>query len=261
MINISQSFLKEFAKYKSGETCGLQVKAKYVDGVQFPSTDAMELGNYFEYQATGCLPRSGNKPEAKIVYKGTARESLATDYQRANESALFFKKIVKEYNIEILELGKVVTQDGMTGIMDIVAKWNNRICIIDTKYTGLIDDRWSDFGWNLDALPQKDGLMMQGVHYRILLAKELEVEPENIDFYYFVFSSKNPMDVKIIKQLSDETTFYNHLSMVESVKNQLQNSVDKFFKPIPTIMRCYECPLKDTCKFKVELPTIDQVAY
>ena len=47
MINISQSFLKEFADYKSGNTCGLQVKAKYIDGIKFPSTDAMELGNFF----------------------------------------------------------------------------------------------------------------------------------------------------------------------------------------------------------------------
>jgi len=261
MINISQSFLKEFAKYKMGETCGLQVKAKYVDGVQFPSSDAMELGNYFEYQATGCLPRSGNVPEPKMVYKGTARESLATDYQRANESALFFKKIVKEYNIELIELGKVVTHDGMTGIMDIVAKWNNRICIIDTKYSGLVDDKWSDFGWNLDALPEKHGLMIQGVHYRILLAKELEVEPEDIDFYYFVFSTKNPMDVKIIQQLSDETTFSNHLASVEWIKRELQKPIDKLFKAIPTLMRCHECPLKDNCKSKVELPTIDQVTY
>jgi hypothetical protein len=93
------------------------------------------------------------------------------------------------------------------------------------------------------------------------LAKELEVEPEDIDFYYFVFSTKNPLDVKIIQQLSDETTFYNHLSSVEWVKKELQKPVDKLFKAIPKLLRCFECPLKDNCKSKVELPTIDQVTY
>ena len=99
------------------------------------------------------------------------------------------------------------------------------------------------------------------MHYRILLAKELGVEPEDIDFYYFVFSTNNIMDVKIIQQLSDETTFYNHLASVNWVKKEIQKPVDNLFKAIPTLMRCYECPLKDTCKSKVELPTIDQVAY
>lgn len=61
MINISQSFLKEFNKYKLGETCGLQVKAKYIDN-NYPikSSEVMELGNFFEFMATGSLPRDGH---------------------------------------------------------------------------------------------------------------------------------------------------------------------------------------------------------
>jgi hypothetical protein len=76
-----------------------------------------------------------------------------------------------------------------------------------------------------------------------------------------VFSTKNPLDVKIIQQLSDETTFSNHLASIEWVKNDLKKPIDKVFKAKPTLIRCNECPLKDTCKSKVELPTIDQVTY
>lgn len=261
MINISQSFLKEWTEYKLSHTCGLQLKAKYIDGIKFPSSDAMELGNFFEYIAIGSLPRDGHTPEAKIVYKGTAKESFSADYQRATQSAELFKNIIEHYKIEIIDTAKVCTQDGMTGIMDIVAKWNNRICIIDTKYSGLIDDKWSDYGWNLDMLPEKHNLLIQPLHYKILLSKELECEPDDIDFYFFVFSSKEVMNVKLIKVNIDILTIANHLSLVEFIKNELKKPIHKLFIAKPELKRCYECAIKDNCKFKIEIPYIDEITY
>jgi hypothetical protein len=253
--------MKEFAKYKMGETCGLQTKAKYIDGVKFPSSDAMEKGNFFEFMATGSLPRDGHIPKADIVYKGTAKESVSTDYQRAIESAELFKKIVKHYGIEIIDTGRIVTQDSMTGIMDIVGTWNDRVVIIDTKYSGLLDDKWNELGWNLDSLPEKHNLMLQPVHYKILLSKELQCEPDNIDFYFFIFSSKDVMDVKIIKVNVEETTYANHLATVEWVKNELKKPIDKLFKAIPELKRCFDCPIKENCSSKAEIPTINEVTY
>ena len=261
MINISQSFLKEYAEYKSGNTCGLQVKAKYIDGIKFPSSDAMEYGNAFEYLATGSIPRDGHIPQIEKVYVGTKKEGISAQYQRIIQSAELFKQTIKHYGIEIIDKGKVCTQDGMTGIMDIVAKWNDRICIIDTKYSGLIDDKWSDFGWNLDMLPEKHSLMLQPVQYKILLSKELECDEDDIDFYFFVFSSKEVMNVKLIKVNVDELTIANHLASVEWVKTELQKPIDKLFKAKPTLKGCFECPIKDNCKFKVEVPQIDEIAY
>jgi len=261
MINISQSFLKEYAKYKMGEVCGLQTKAKYIDGVAFPQSDAMYLGDFFEYSATGSIPRNGIIPEPKLVYKGTARESIAEPFKRALESAELFKKIIAHYNIEIIDTGRVVTQDSMTGIMDIVANWNDRVAIIDTKYSGLIDDRWNAYGWNLDSLPEKHDLMVQSVHYRVLLAKELNCEPEDIDFYFFVFSTQNVNDVKIIKVISDENTFANHLTTIEWMKEELQKPIEKLFKAKPKLKDCFECPIKDNCSSKAEIPLIDEVSY
>jgi hypothetical protein len=261
MINISQSFLKEFAKYKSGDACGLQVKAKYIDGVKFPSSDAMEYGNAFEYLATGSIPRDGHIPQIEKVYKGTARESISTQYQKIIQSAELFKKIVKHYEIEIIDVSRVVTQDGMTGIMDIVAKWNDRVCIIDTKYSGLLDDKWNELGWNLDMLPEKHNLLLQPVQYKILLSKELGCEPEDIDFYFFVFSSKDVMDVKLIKVNVDELTIASHLTTVEWVKNELQKPIDNVFKAKPSLKLCFECPINDKCSFKIEVPHIDEITY
>jgi len=121
MHRISQSFLKDFSDYKSDfvDVCGLQIKAKYFEGVEFPSSEAMDLGNYFEYKCTGALPRNGKVPEPKISYKGTAREKLSAPFQRAEDSASYFKDIVKEYGIEIIDVGLSLKNEQMNGIVEL----------------------------------------------------------------------------------------------------------------------------------------------
>jgi hypothetical protein len=262
MINISQSFLKEFNKYKLGETCGLQVKAKYIDN-NYPrtSSEAMDLGNFFEFMATGSLPRDGQIPVAKVVYKDTPKQRLDDKFQRAMDSALFFKRIIKHYDIEIKETGKVVTQDGMTGILDIYAEWNGRHCIIDTKYSGLLYDRWNEMGWELDSLPEKHNLMLQPVQYKILMSLELGIPLEDIDFYFFVFSSTNPNDAKIIKVVNDEATIEQHYLAISYVKRELSKPVDLIFKAKPELLRCLDCGIKENCSFRIEIPPIQEVYY
>ena len=262
MINISQSFIKEFNNYKLGETCGLQVKAKYIDD-NYPrtSSEVMMLGNFFEFNATGELPRDGEIPVAKVVYKDTPKQKLDDKYQRAMDSAVFFKKIIMHYDIEIKETGKVVTQDGMTGILDIYAEWNGRHCIIDTKYSGLLYDRWNEMGWDLDSLPEKHNLMLQPVQYKILMSLELGIPVEDIDFYFFVFSSTNANDAKIIKVVNDETTIEQHRLAISYVKKELAKPIENVLKAKPELLRCFDCGIKDNCSFRLEVPPIQEVYY
>jgi hypothetical protein len=140
---ISQSFLKGYNEYKGKRLCGLKFKAQHFDNVKFPTSLPMDLGNYFEYVATGCLPRDGEIPEPKISYVGTKREAMSTPYVRANESAELFKKIKKAYNITIKDLGLKLESKNKNGILDIWAEMDGRPCIIDLKYSGLIDDKWA----------------------------------------------------------------------------------------------------------------------
>lgn len=262
MINISQSFLKEFNKYKNGLTCGLQVKAKYIDN-NYPrtSSEAMMLGNFFEFNATGELPRDGQIPVANVVYKGTAKQKLDDKYQRAMDSAVFFKKIIKHYNIEIKETGKIITQNGMTGILDIYAQWNGRHCIIDTKYSGLLYDKWNEMGWFIDSLPEKHNLMLQPVQYKILMSLELGIPINDIDFYFFIFSSTNPNDAKIIKVVNDEATIEQHHLAIIYVKKELSKPVDLVFRAKPELLRCLGCGIREGCNFRTEIPPIEEVYY
>lgn len=199
MIKISQSFLKDYFKYKAGEMCGLQLKARYIDEVKFPSTDAIEYGNAFKYLATFSMPRDGHIPQIEMIYDGTKKERVSAQYQRIIESAELFKKIVKHYEIEIIDIDKVCIENGMIGVMDIIAQWDDRICIIDINYGDVISDKWLEFGWNIDDLPEKYNLMTKAVHYKILLAKELNCDVDDIDFYFFVFSSKKCKRCKTYK--------------------------------------------------------------
>jgi hypothetical protein len=259
-FKISQSFLKEFSKYLKGETCGLQVKAKYIDKISFPPfSKVLNLGNYFEFMATGALPRDGKIPAPVIVYKGTAKESLSEDYMRANASAEFFQEIVNHYSIEILDKSVDITVGKKTGIMDVVAKFNNRVAIIDLKYSGLLEDKWNDLGWETESLQYKDNIMVQAIHYTTLLAEKMNIPYSDVDFYFFVFHAKDERNAKIIKVNIDEDAFESHNQAVESVYHEVV--VKKHvFKAKPKLDLCNKCPLLD-CPERIKVPLIENVYY
>lgn len=264
MIKISQSLIKDFKKYfykkngggnYEGNNCGLLLKAKYIDKIVFePPSDSMKEGIYFEYLATGSLPKSGEVPQP--VY--TQRGELTAAYKRVVESSLFFKEIINHYGIKIIEKGYTIENEDMICTIDILAEWNNQVCIIDTKWSGLIDDKWSELGWNTDSLPSKQNLMLQGVHYKYLVNDVMGIDAP---FYFFVFNSKDSADMKIINQEVDPDYFETHKSEVYKIKGLIENEIKQGFTAFPNYRNCRECPLKDTCTEKEEFPKPITVYY
>jgi hypothetical protein len=252
---INPNFDKSPTSYKN---CGVYFKARYIDKIPIleePSA-SMKEGIYFEYLCTGGLPRDGSVPIAETTLKGVP----TTAYKRTIDAAMLFKKIVEHYNIEILKVGYVLSNDDMNGIIDIWAKWGDKECIIDLKYSGLIDDKWSEFGWDNESLPNKDSLMIQGVQYKILVQDILGIE--DVPFYYFIFNSKDPTDMKIIEQVVDPERFEIHRHSVQGAKRKLQELIDKDgFKPLPSYRICKECPLYENCNFRHEYPEIIKIYY
>jgi len=260
-MKISQSLMKSFATYKQGNECGLVVKAKYIEGKQSPSTDAMRLGQYFEYVATGGLPAygDGTPPEPDMVYKGKPNEKLSAPYQRAYDSAQYFKAMTSALGIEILEVGKRIENDLMTGTTDLWVKWNDRICIIDLKYSGLVDNKWDDMGWHEDFLEQKDKLLAQAVHYKKIAEEEIG---EDVPFYFFVFSSSDPNDVRIFEIIVDPSKTEQHMIAVKNTKALLKREIENdSWVAIPSLSRCSKCYLADECEFRALLPDIKQIYY
>ncbi len=262
MVKISQSLIKAFYDYKQGITCGLVFKAKYIDKdpkAQHNPSDAMQEGIYFEYIATGSLPKSGIVPVAEKKNAGTAKEALTAPYERAQKAAMLFKRTIRHYKIKIISTGEYLASNDKDGVLDIRAEWNGEPCIIDLKYSGLIDDKWSEFGWDIESLPQKDTIMIQGVHYKILAKEVLGIE--DIPFYYFVFNSKDPNDMRIIKQTVDESRIASHYVVVDNTKRGIETEMRKGFKPLPSLKNCSQCPLKDGCKYEAKVANIIEVFY
>jgi hypothetical protein len=110
-----------------------------------------------------------------------------------------------------------------------------------------------------NSLPEKDNLMMQGVHYK-MLAKEI-LGIEDIPFYYFIFNSKNPSDMKIIKQHVDEDRYFFHKINIDKVKNGIEKDLYDGFKPYPNYRKCIECALFEKCEVRAEFPLINEIYY
>jgi hypothetical protein len=254
--------MKKIEDYSFGKECGLLFKAQYIDKdpeASTPASEAMKVGIYFEYLCTGGLPRDGKIPLAEYSYKGKSNEKMAAPYERAVESAKLFKAIIKHYGIKIKKVGLSLSTDRETGILDILAEWDNQDVIIDLKYSGLIDDVWSDMGWSLDSLAGKDRLMIQGVHYKLLAKKALGIE--DIPFYYFVFSSADPNNIRIIKQNVDESVSASHDVNISNTISILELSMQRGFKANSSLAKCSSCPINHKCPKRIKFPPIDEVDY
>lgn len=256
-IKISQSLMKGYAEYHQGNECGLAFKARYITKeVAFPSSEAMLLGNYFEYHATGAIPRNGGIPNGEITKQG----KLTAPYERAFASASFCKALFRHFDINILETNYLLEDEKEKGYLDVFAEWNGQKVIIDLKYTSLIEDKWSDFGWHIDFLPQKENILIQGVSYKKLAKSVLGID--NIPFYFWVFDAKNPLNVRIIEEIVDDNRFEQHQQAVDNTLYMIeQNIKSDNWIPRPNLLRCASCPLLATCEHAVNHPTIEQVYF
>jgi hypothetical protein len=256
---ISQSLMKDLQKYFLKKECGLVLKAKYIENKNFGSSEAMLLGQYFEYMATGQLPKFGNVPKPKVVYEGKPNEKLSEPYQRAFASSNFCKVILEKLGLEIISTGERLEHNDANGTLDLLVRWDGRLCIIDLKYSGLLDNRWDERGWDFDTLHEKESLMIQAVHYK-WLAESIYQEP--VDFYFFLFSTQNPSDVRIAKVEIDSMKTLKHIEDVKLAKDiwTKMKATDNF-KARPTLARCSECALNETCPERALLPTITTIYY
>jgi hypothetical protein len=260
-MKISQSLIKSYYDYQADKECGILFEEKFIKKnpkAQRQPSEAMEVGIYFEYLCTGALPKSGEIPVPKMSYAGTSRQKLSAPFERATESAEFFKKIIEHYKIEIIEVGKYIQGERTSGVIDIYAKWDGKPCIIDLKYSGLYNDKWNDMGWEVETLNMKDSLMIQAVHYKKIWQ---ETTGEDIDFYFFVFDSHNSQNAKIINTIIDESRTASHEIVITNTMNHINYGISEGFIPKPDLQRCNTCPLLDECKYALRYPSIFNVYY
>lgn len=294
-MKVSQSLMKGLLEYQNSLECGIVFKAKYLDGKYdlFKPSDAMNAGSWFEYMATGSVPKGGITPKPQYMKKGKDEKGnprLTAPYQIAQKQVDNFKRMMAHYGLEIIRVGEDVKSPypnsmerfgvdvTLTGTLDIRVRatkdiwttYGNRktgltkvlvaqagqICILDLKFSGLIYDRWNDFGWSMDAidnLKYKVKLTTQPVHYKFIEMINTGEEPP---FIFMLFSASNADDAVILDFKVDESAFKEHINFIDNTIINLIETKKKGFQPLPSLKRCSTCPLKDACPYKAVAPPI-----
>lgn len=264
-ISITQSLLKSLIDYKEGDECGLVFEKKFIENRfdLFPPSEVQNIGTWFEYETTKAIPKNGKIPEPEKTQKG----ELTAPYKKMQAHIANFKMFMSVYQIKIISAGVDVEVDGMKGTYDLICEAGIDIhdadgvlrikagqrFIIDIKTTGLLDDKWSDYGWNLETLNKKHRIILQPIHYKFL--SELKFG-ERYPFLFLLFSNTNEVDFRaIFFDISDEDIEYHKEFIIKSVK-WLEYYMRTGFKAHPEVSKCAKCPLKTGCKHFAAVPKI-----
>lgn len=273
--NISYSLLKDYQEFWDTRNlgCGLYLFKKHYLKQPIPQGDAAKLGTYFEYICTGYVRPNDEPPQPEMVYKGKANEKMAADYVRAHESAELYKKIIERKGIEIVQYGRYIKHEDCSGIIDMIANWEGKEVIVDIKYSGLIDDKFSPYGWAIESLVDRPALTIQPLHYKYLLKA---TENKEMEFYFFVFSSKDSKKAKIIHINVDESAIYRHSLLIDKIKKYIDYHFERGeeyaqdmkvdynlnYQELvarPSLSKCLDCPYFDTCEKRIDIPLVEEI--
>jgi len=258
---ISQSLIKSLYKYKMDEECGIKIQEQFVNKKLFPPSDVQQLGIYFEYIATNQLPKSNEVPLPKELKNG----KLTTPYARMEAQKENYIKLMERLNFSVESTGYEFNNPKYSGVADIIALDNNikskdvykKRIIIDLKTSGLLNDKWSEYGWADESIEEKDNLLIQAIHYKMLANYEWGIK--DIPFYFFIFSNKNDWEYKVFKVNVDEMTYKQHYNSLQNIKTYLDEQLKIGFKAKPSLTRCHSCSINESCMYSVDIPKIQEV--
>jgi len=264
-MRLSQSFFKDFYR----PLCGLVLKSKYIDH-SYPeqSSEAMNQGKFFEYQATDYI-RKGDEPPFPSYYVksgvGYKEGDMKPEYQQAAKHAKMFKEVLKQFTNP--NFGVDLRFGSFAGIADVVVDG----AIIDLKYSGLLYDRWNEHGWAIEkfkyayeALQTEDlltvlkkvPLLWQPLLYCWLWYKMCGQYPR---WFFYIADPKS--DDVIFRELaisaSTHSAFDALLPQLEAEINLIINTSG--FQPLPSYNACNSCAIAEGCQHRILLPQIETV--
>ena len=251
-MTISQSMLKMFQRYLTGDDCGLQFEAKYITKTmpEEPTTEAQAGGHWFEFMCTGATPRnSGVIPQPVRIKSGdlNAMYRQLSDHIKTWES---IKPVNARYG-EVLRNETAVFGHTLEGITDAI----NDSLIGDIKTTSKIDDKWDQFGWGGEPeyLSLRPAMFQAKMYILLYYLNTGKVLP----FWFWIFAS-NSDKAKQIKITMSESAVKSFLSEVEYLIQAIESEMGEF-KAVTSFERCRDCPLE--CKFRQTTPDIVEIQY
>lgn len=265
-ILISQSTIKAVRDYLKKKLCGVVLEAKYIFNT-FPEdgddSAAKKLGRYFEFILSGSLGRGHTIPEPEykktfldkikrspvpeLAKKNAKLSDMTKPYQLAHKNAARVKAYFVRMKIEILRVNVTFEdpdKEGIKGTIDIIARYNGRIIVIDVKYSGLIHDKWNELGWQWTPAQRKfHGT--QAVQYHKLTG---------YDFFFLVVSSENEFDILFDEIFIGTLDKEQHTDEVILTRKTISFIKDFGAVPYPELVRCSKCAIREGCAFKITEP-------
>jgi len=261
IIPLSQSFVKRYWDYKTGEYCGVRLQLVDLEKkFQDQPSEVMMLGNWFEYKCTGQLNRDGSTPERLVT--STGKPTAKTKY--VEEQAERFKALIEEKKIVIESTGDVLIHIDkdlgfrLKGVFDVLATINGRLSVLDIKSTGLLGDEWKPMGWHPGTFNQKDKLTIQVVAYKYLAWKQMGIR--DIPFYFAIHSNSNGIDSAFWRvDIADFDVAMSHFEdTLASVAAGVIADKSFGFTPYPTVKECEKCPVEE-CAHRIRTPQLQRI--
>ena len=232
-MKITQTIVKRFNAYQDGE-CG-EKTMRMMRGEQSPPSAAMALGTYFEYLVTGSTGLNGEVPQPVTLKNG----DLSAPYRVCTSQAERVKFLLGLMNIEIMAVNKYEERGDLAGHIDLIAKVNGEMAVIDLKYSSGMDDKWNVYGWQWSD-KQKEFHSIQAIHYHLITG---------LPFYYLVTEAAENGDIELFKIEIDESSVKNYESHLDDVRKFTEVANLGVLEPRPEFNRCFGCFAND-CPFR-----------
>lgn len=267
---VSKSLMLDYGEYVNADMCGLVFEAKHITKT-YPDVyiKAARLGEYVEFIVLGNVPeRLKNQGITVVEPEKTAKGTMTADYQRAHDRALKLKNLLFDVmKLKKKSSGLRVTNEWGSGILDCELegdyfgyKPNGEPLTVtfDLKYSGLIDDPWTEYGFAFEGRSadlQKRRHGMQAKQYENItgnpfvlgvLSSKYSSDKEEDDQFHFEF----------IKLVSDPEELLAHRESALYIREKVNLEAAIGFKPYPELARCEACAIKQGCKSRAVVPPI-----
>ena len=275
---LSQSLLKRLKHHFEGNDCGTKIVAEAIEKtVKKPTSESAMAGIRFEFLATRAESFGDYKGNEPLLTPKTGKPSAQEKVVQAQVEN--WKNMVKDFGIEVLETSYLLQYEYESfihkGYADVLCKINNyhyvdndgitqkkppHLAIIDIKFSGLFDDKFSKWGWHVDkdyhilerkewakSLENKGDLTIQPVDYKCIYEA---VENKDIEFYFAIFHAKDAEKFKMVNVQVSEQRKAKHMNEVAYFAQKLNNELEIGLLPKPRFDICEDCLVKD-CEFRV----------
>lgn len=271
--------MKDMREYIAGRECGNIVKRIWVDGVLIDNdSESIAAGVYFEYILAGNLPKSGEIPKAEYkissinAKRKTQKWANSTDeeiiasldikdmyepYEKAHNRAIWIRNELVGMGLKIVEVGAKRVKGRFEGGLDLICKATKKIkfsdgfvlkdghrIIIDLKYSGLLDDKYSKHGWMMSPIQ---------LEYHGTQAKQYHFVGD-LPFFFLVCSSGKEPEIKFLRMVIDEHDIEMHIAEGNALMAKFEFEKEVGFVARPEFNKCRSCPLYNTCEDRHTFP-------